>query len=258
MDKYAAGDSGHGLARASVIINNTNIVASTHIGLVKLVNEDRHFLGSLDDGSLVLAVADGLGGDVSSDVAAEIAMDRIARLKSLNPGREAKELDAFARELDLIIDKKARTHPSLTYMATTLVCLVLRFDTIHWLNAGDSRFYILRDNRLIQVTQDQTLARVLVEEGKLKPGDAEGHFSSDILDQCLGYGTCDPETGSLRVKKNDLLILATDGMYKMVGLDEILTLLTGDTTLEEKIEALMSAALAAGGTDNITIVLARV
>ncbi|MDY0376629.1 MAG: SpoIIE family protein phosphatase, partial [Desulfobacterium sp.] len=69
---------------------------------------------------------------------------------------------------------------------------------------------------------------------------------------------CDPETGSLRVKKNDLLILATDGMYKMVGLDEILTLLTGDTTLEEKIEALMSAALAAGGTDNITIVLARV
>lgn len=258
MDKYLAGNSGHGLARASVIINNTNIVASTHIGLVKSVNEDRYFLGSLDDGSLALAVADGLGGDVSSDVAAEIAMDRIARLKSLNPGSEAKELDALARELDLIIDKKARTHPSLTYMATTLVCLVLRFDTIHWVNAGDSRFYILRDNRLIQVTQDQTLARVLVEEGRLKPEDAEGHFSSDILDQCLGYGTCDPETGSLRVKKNDLLILATDGMYKMVGLDEILTLLTGDTTLEEKIDALMSAALEAGGTDNITIILARV
>ena len=258
MNKYVADDSGHGLARASMVVNNTSIVVSTNTGFVKSVNEDRYFVGPLDDDSLVLAVADGLGGDVSSDVAAEIAMDRIACLKSLNKGREAKELNAFARKLDLLIDKKARTHPSLTYMATTLVCLVLRFDTIHWLNAGDSRFYILRDNRLIQVTRDQTLARVLVEEGRLKPGEAEGHFSSDILDQCLGYGMCDPETGHIRVKKNDLLILATDGMHKMVTCHEILTLLTADTTLEEKIDALMNAALESGGTDNITIILARV
>jgi serine/threonine protein kinase len=239
----------------SLSIKNIDIVAQTHIGLVKSSNEDRYLVRTMDDNALLLAVADGLGGNVSSDVAAEITKDRLSRLKYLKQGKEIEGLDTFARDLDLIIHEKALADSGLTYMATTLTCVVLKSDMIHWLNAGDSRFYILRDDQLLQITQDHTLARVLVEEGRLKPEDADEHYSSKILDQCLGYGMCDPETGSIRVKKNDLIILATDGMYKMVKEKTILQILKTSTTLEKKIEALMNSALKSGGEDDITLVL---
>ncbi len=244
--------------QTSLGIKNIDIVAATHIGHVKLSNEDRYLIRSMDDKALLLAVADGLGGDVSSDVAAEIAKGKLAGLKYLNKGKETEELDTFTRTLDLIIHKKAQTHSSLTYMATTLACTVLKSDMIHWVNAGDSRFYILRGSQLIQVTKDHTLARVLVEEGSLKAEEADGHYSSKILDQCLGYGMCEPETGSIRVKKNDLLMLSTDGLHKMVTKNVILKILRKSTNLEEKIKALMSAALISGGKDNITVVLAHI
>ncbi len=237
---------------------NIDIVAHTHIGLVKTLNEDRYLVRTMDDNALLLAVTDGLGGNVSSDVAAEITNNRLSGLKYLKPGREAEDLDTFARDLDLIIHKKAKADSGLTYMATTLACVVLKADMIHWLNAGDSRFYILRDDQLLQITQDHTLARVLVEEGRLKPEDADTHYSSKILDQCLGYGMCDPETGSIRVKKNDLIILSTDGMYKMVKEQNILQILKLKTTLGEKIEALMNLALISGGEDDITLVFAHI
>ena len=242
----------------SLGIKNIDIIAQTHIGLVKPSNEDRYLVRTMDDNALLLAVADGLGGNVSSDVAAEITKDRLSGLKYLKPGKEAEDLDTFARDLDLIIHNKAQADSGLTYMATTLACVVLKSDMIHWLNAGDSRFYILRDDQLLQITQDHTLARILVEEGRLKPEDADEHCSSKILDQCLGYGMCDPETGSIRVKKNDLIILATDGMYKMVKGKTILQTLKANTTLEEKIEALMNSALESGGEDDITLVIAHI
>ena len=242
----------------SLGIKNIDIIAQTHIGLVKPSNEDRYLVRTMDDNALLLAVADGLGGNVSSDVAAEITKDGLSGLKYLKPGKEAEDLDTFARDLDLIIHNKAQADSGLTYMATTLACVVLKSDMIHWLNAGDSRFYILRDDQLLQITQDHTLARVLVEEGRLKPEDTDEHYSSKILDQCLGYGMCDPETGSIRVKKNDLIILATDGMYKMVKGKTILQTLKANTTLEEKIEALMNSALKSGGEDDITLVIAHI
>jgi len=69
---------------------------------------------------------------------------------------------------------------------------------------------------------------------------------------------CDPETGSIRVKKNDLIILATDGMYKMVKEKTILQTLKANTTLEAKIEDLMNSALKSGGEDDITLVIAHI
>ena len=242
----------------SLSIKNIDIVAQTHIGLIKSSNEDRYLVRTMDDNALLLAVADGLGGDVSSDVAAEITKDRLSRLKYLQSGKEAEGLDTFARDLDLIIHKRALADSGLTYMATTLACIVLKSDLIHWLNAGDSRFYILRNDQLLQITHDHTLARVLVEAGRLKQEDADEHYSSKILDQCLGYNMCDPETGSVRVKKNDLIILATDGLYKMVKEKTILQILLSNTTLKEKMEILVNSALKSGGEDNLTIVLAHI
>lgn len=239
-------------------IKNIDILACTHTGLVLKINEDRYLVRTMDDNALLLGVADGLGGDVSSDVAAELTKGRLAALDNLPTGSESEFLYKFSKDLDMLIYKKAESHPSLAYMATTLVCTILKDDIIHWVNIGDSRFYILRSGKLIQITKDQTLAKALVEQGELKPEEAKGHYSQKILDQCLGYGMCEPDTGKLKVKKNDVIVLVTDGLYKMVAHDLMMNILNDDKTLEQKTTALMDAALSFGGKDNITIILAHI
>ena len=239
-------------------IKNIDIVAATHTGLVYQTNEDRYLVRQMDDNALLLGVADGLGGNVSSDVAAELAKRKLSALSNLPKGSETEFLETFLKDLDEFIHDQAKAWPDLAYMATTLVCTILRSDRIFWVNAGDSRFYLLRNGRLIQVSQDQTLANTLVEEGRLKPEEADTHYSRKILDQCLGYGMCEPETDTLGVEKGDLLLLSTDGLYKMVDEELILKILSSDQSLSEKISALIESALARGGKDNITIIMALI
>jgi len=245
-------------SQMSLGIRNIDIVACSHTGLTQKINEDRYLVKTMDDGALLLAVADGLGGGVSSDIAAEMTKGKLASLTSLSEGREVEGLETIAKNLDLFIHEKAEENPSLAYMATTLVCTVLKNDMIHWLNVGDSRFYLFRDGTVNQITEDQTMAKILVEEGELKPEDASGHYSRKILDQCLGYGACEPETGSFQVKQGDTIILATDGLYKMIKQGMMINILISDQSLKQKIKALTDAALSSGGKDNITIVLAHI
>ncbi len=245
-----------GSGRTRLSIENVDLYGSTHLGLIRKTNEDRYMIRQMEDKSILMAVADGLGGGVSSDFAAEIAKARLVGITHLTTGRERQELNQMARDLDIIISNKAQKHPELEAMATTLVCAILKNDHIHWVNVGDSRLYVLRDGKLAQVTEDQTLARFLVEEGELTPEQAKEHYSRDVLDQCVGYGECEPETATFEIRKNDLLILLTDGLYKMVSKKTFLSILNATTSIEEKTEALIRAALDSGGKDNITIVMA--
>lgn len=245
-------------AQISLDIKNIDIVAATHTGLVLQGNEDRYLVRTMDDHALLLGVADGLGGDVSSDVAAEMARGKLSALGPLPEGKETQFLDGFVKDLDLFIHNRAQDHPSLAYMATTLVCTVLKSDMLYWVNAGDSRFYLLRGNRLRQITRDQTLANALVDEGRLKPEEADTHYSHKILDQCLGYGMCEPETGCLKAEKDDLLLLSTDGLYKMIDDRLIHKILSSGKSLHQKMKTLVDSALASGGKDNITIIMAHI
>ncbi len=255
-DFYKEVNKGSGQTRLR--IENVDIFGFTHLGLLPKINEDRYLVRQMEDRSLLLAVADGLGGDVSSDFAAEIVKGTLVGLKKLSHGKEALELKQMAVDLDLLISNRSTAHPELDGMATTLVCAILKKDHIHWINVGDSRLYLLRDRELFQVTEDQTLAKFLIEEGELKPENAEDHYSYDILDQCIGYGECCPQTGKFRVRKNDLLILSTDGLHKMVKETKVLSILNCHTTIEARTKELTQAALDSGGKDNITIVLAKI
>ncbi len=255
-DFYRHVNKGSGQTRLR--IDNIDVFGLTHIGLHKKINEDRYLFRQMEDRSLLLAVADGLGGDVSSDFAAEIVKGTLVGLQKLIVGNEISQLMRMVLDLDIMISRKAETQPDLEGMATTLVCGILKKDYFHWINVGDSRLYLLRDKKLIQLSEDQTLAKFLIEEGELLPEKAREHYSYDILDQCIGYGECAPQTGTLKVKKNDLLVLLTDGLHKMVSKKKELSILNNDTTIETKTKLLNQAALDSGGEDNITIVLARI
>jgi len=215
-------------------IENVDTFGFTHMGHRKKTNEDRYIFRQMKDKSLLLAVADGLGGDVSSDFAAEIVKGALANLQRLTNGKENIELEKIVKDLDILISNKAESHPELDGMATTLVCAILKHDRIHWINVGDSRLYLLRDKALKQVSEDQTLAKFLIDEGELDPKKARDHYSYDIIDQCIGYGECEPETSTFDIQKNDLLILSTDGLHKMVTKKTILSILNADTSIEVK------------------------
>ena len=239
-------------------IDNVDIFGLTHIGLLPKKNEDRYLVRQMADKSLLLAVADGLGGDMSSDYAAEMAKGTLAGLKRLKTGEENSQLRGMILDLDTLISEKSQTRPELDGMATTLVCAILKQDHIHWVHVGDSRLYLLRDQKLAQLTEDQTLAKFLIEEGELSPDKAKEHYSYELLDQCIGYGECTPQTGAFKVEKNDLMILSTDGLHKMVPRATVLSILNNETSIEKKTKQLTQAALDSGGRDNITIVLAKI
>jgi protein phosphatase len=238
-------------------ICSITIFAATHIGRVRKENEDRYFIKELDDGAILLAVADGLGGEPAGEYAAEIVRGRLAGIRQIAKGEEKHQLLNIVKEADLAVYKEAESDPDLRGMGTTLVCALLRDGVAYWVHVGDGRLYILRDGQLIKITEDQTFARFLVEEGEITPDQVSTHYSRHILDQTVGCGICEPEAGRLEFKKGDLLILTTDGLHETITAETMTAILVDDTDLETKAESLVQAALDSGGKDNITIVIAE-
>jgi len=243
---------------ADLKIGTINIVALTHTGLVLKSNEDRYFIKKLADDSILLAVADGLGGEVAGDYAAEIMISRLAGINRIDSGNEIEKLALLSREADLAIADIKEEDPNLEGMGTTLVCVLLRNGVAYWSHVGDSRLYLLRDKQLLQITEDQTLARFLLKEGEITSEQVLTHYSRHVMDQCIGCGYCEPETGQFSVREKDLLILATDGAHQKVTTETLLSFLSGKTDIETKARSLVDAALEAGGKDNITLVVAQI
>jgi len=235
-----------------------NIFAITHIGRIRKSNEDRYLIKKFPDHSVLLAVADGLGGEVAGDYAAEITRGKLAGIEHVSKGNERQYLDSLVEDIDLSIYNEAQKNPDLKGMGSTLVGVLLRNGCAHWVHVGDSRLYVLRENQLMQITEDQTFARFLLEEGEITPEQAPTHYSRHIMDQCVGCGICEPETGVLEVQSKDLLILSTDGLHKEIPYATMMSLLNAETDLETKAKSLAQAALGTGGKDNITIVIAEI
>jgi PPM family protein phosphatase len=238
-------------------IDSMNIFAASHIGKVRKANEDRYLIKKLDDGSILLAVADGLGGEVAGDYAAEIVMGKLAGIDHIRKGREEQQLAARVKEADLAVNKEAQSDPDLGGMGSTLICVLLRNGWLYWVHVGDSRLYILHNRHLTRITEDQTFARFLLQEGEITAEQAPAHYSRHILDQTVGCGICEPETGRLEFKKQALLILSTDGLHKKITAETMISLLVAEIDLETRAKSLVAAALDAGGPDNITVVIAE-
>ncbi len=230
----------------------------THVGLVRKSNEDRYLIKELEDNSVLIAVADGLGGEAAGDYAAEILKGKLAGINHISRNNEQSEMDQLARAIGRTIYNEDQENSSLEGMGSTLVGVLLRDRTAHWVHVGDSRLYFLRNGTLIQVTEDQTLARFLLKEGEITAEQLPSHYSRHVMDQCIGCGCAEPETGRLEFLAGDLVVLSTDGLHGQISEKTLSSILNTRTTLEKKARALLKAALDAGGKDNITVVMAQV
>jgi len=235
-----------------------DIFALTQTGPVLQTNEDRYFIKRLEDDSLLVAVADGLGGAVSGDYAAEIMVGALAGFRPIKRGEEQRQLRLLAEETDRVIAGKIERNPDLEGMGTTLLCILVRGGMVYWVHVGDSRLYLHRDQNLTQITKDQILARFLVKEGEITKEQAATHYSRHVMDQYIGCGFCKPETGHYQLKNKDFLILSTDGLHKVINADTIISILNDQHNIENKARSLLKASQNDGGEDNITIVITEV
>lgn len=228
----------------------------THIGLTRKSNDDRYLIKRLNNNNVLIAVADGLGDEVAGDYAAEILRGKLAGLNDIAKNKEKQELDRLVREIDSTIYNESQSHHRLEGMGSTLVGILLHDKIAHWVHVGDSRLYLHRNKKMTQVTEDQMLSRFLLEEGEITAEQVSTHYSRHIMDQFVGCGYTEPETGSLKILPGDLLVLTTDGLHKSISENAINATLNADTDLETKARALVKASLDAGGDDNITVVIA--
>jgi protein phosphatase len=232
--------------------------AIKHRGLVKEDNQDLFFVKEFDDGCILMAVADGLGGMVGGKRAAETAKEC---LYNFNPECQAVEthIEELMQEANRRIMETVGKEPDLEGMGTTMTAACVRNETVCWAHVGDSRLYLFRGDELRQITEDDTMAGFLFSEGELTKEEARIHPGNKLVFQCIGgSGEFEADTGNFKVQAGDLLLFSTDGLHDEVPEEEIVSTLRSDKDLEEKMDALLSAALAAGGKDNIAVVIVEV
>lgn len=231
--------------------------AQSHVGLVRPTNQDRFCLRQMKDGSTLLAVADGLGGVPAGDIAADIVLNTLLQTELLTNGTDQNQLVDLALRLDHMVADATGSGPDLGGMGSTLTLVWQRHERACWVQVGDSRLYLLRNRKLRQLTQDQTLARFLVAEGEITPEQVGEHYSKEVLDQYLGCGHCEPEAHHIHLMEGDILLLSSDGLHRLVAVEPLEAFLNARNAVTEKARSLIQAALDAGGIDNITAVVAR-
>ena len=231
--------------------------AHTHPGHWRPINEDRFLVRELSAEAVLAAVADGMGGHAGGEIAAQSAVDSLAEF-SPRPGADESQLVlAITAANDRVLDEASR-RPGLQGMGCTLTVALVEKEKgqLSWGQVGDSRLYLLRAGELRQLTTDQNLAQSLVAAGQLTPAEARESPYRHMLNQCVGCRECVPASGRLPVEAGDLLLLSTDGLHGELSAGKIRDLLTAESDLERLARALVQAALARGGKDNVTVVLA--
>lgn len=230
--------------------------ARTDIGRgPKQLNEDSGLAGPY-----LVAVADGMGGMVAGDVASALTIRTLSRLDPTSLDEPSEALRRAAREANERIARHIRTDPRMEGMGTTLTAGALIGDQLVLAHIGDSRAYLLRTQRLEQITHDHTFVQSLVDEGRLTPEEAAHHPHKALITRALqGGAESAPDLARIELQAGDRLLFCSDGLDN-ADLDDatIGEVLRTAETVEGAATSLVNAALDRGSPDNVTCVVADV
>ncbi len=226
------------------------------VGAVRKINEDA-WVARPDIG--LWAVADGMGGHQAGDVASRTVVDRLG---DVAPPADAAGLlrgveEAVGRA-NHALREEARQRDHGTMIGTTVVAFMAHGGHFACLWAGDSRLYRWRSGALAQLSRDHSHVQDMIDAGILSAAEAEHHPMANVITRAVGTHdtlTLDRVTDALAA--GDIFLLCTDGLTKMVPDLEIAGILQS-TTLAEQPAALIAAAMAHGGADNVTAVVVGV
>jgi len=231
--------------------------AETSAGKCRDKNEDA-FLALESAG--VFAVADGVGGQSSGEIASKKAMDGVKAYVKKNPipSGEEKIDDYFNACFEVInadISKLANSKAIYSGMATTATLAYFDKGVCYLLNVGDSRAYSFSGGKLSQRTKDHTYVNDLLDAGKIDESEIEAHPQKNVITRALGSA---PITGAefftYKLKKGDGILLCTDGLHSELANEQIAQILESAKTPETASKTLINAANENGGRDNITVI----
>lgn len=238
-----------------------HFTAHSEVGPVRKNNQDSGYASAH-----LLLVADGMGGAAAGDLASSVAVTRLRELDEewgRAPQRPTGEdlldqLTARVHDANELIADLTQDDPRLEGMGTTVTAAAFDGREFAVVHIGDSRMYRLRGDEFVRVTHDHSWVQSLVDDGRLTPEEAATHPHRSLLLRVLnGAPQNDPDIGLIDAAAGDRLLLCSDGLCGLVD-DVDLARMVAITDREESLRQLVEAAHAAGGSDNITIVLADV
>jgi serine/threonine protein phosphatase PrpC len=226
--------------------------SATDVGRVRSGNEDAYLV---DEGIGLIAVADGMGGHQAGEVASSTALEALRF--AVTGGEALREAIVFANDA---VWEKSGADEGLRGMGTTLTAGTMAAGgTLLIGHVGDSRAYLLREGGLEQVTSDHSVVAELIEAGELTEEQAELDPRRSMITRALGVEPgVDVDVIPLKLRAGDRVLLCSDGLTTMVREDEILTILRREVDPTRAAGALVDAANAHGGADNITTVVVDV
>ena len=229
------------------------IFQATHVGKVRYNNEDSLIV--IEPNTFV--VADGMGGAQAGEVASQMLVETVKNfLAESQPPFNEKILSRAITLANEKILELARSNQNYRGMGTTATILSLDGGQAYFAHVGDSRIYRLRNNFLEQMTEDHSYVETLVKRGELTPEEARVHPMKNVLIQAVGaVDELFIDAANFHVESDDTFLLCTDGLTNMVDDDSIKEILQSESN---PANALIDAALLAGGRDNISVIVVGV
>ena len=265
-------------------VTRVDAAGASHAGKVRPANED-HFAimtlqrsvqlrsTNLQDTTVldrlrrpeiqILVVADGVGGAVGGKIASSVAVravveylaEAVGCVQDLDVDREQTFLDHLSHSVERGHERLKEMFQTQGGPATTLTMVTVIWPRAYVVHVGDSRGYFLRHGKLKQFTRDQTMGDYLVDIGAVTEQHAQKAGLYNVLSSAVG-GDLVPSVGLVDLEEGDSVLLCTDGLTKHVSDERIVELLSSGTA-DAAAQALIEAALEGGGSDNVTVVVAK-
>jgi serine/threonine protein phosphatase PrpC len=261
------------VASLSVARRTLRVGRASDVGRVRDHNEDVLLtleisqLGHLSPEPLgFFALADGMGGHEAGEQASALAVrvvthhliNAIFKSYLFNEPRDASQPPLNEVLVSAVMAANMAVHAQVPGGGTTLTCALILGGWAYLAHVGDSRAYLWADNRLRQITKDHSLVDRLVEMGQISSDDALSHPQRNVLYRAVGQGEAlevDTYVEPLPSAGRYRLLLCCDGLWGMIGDEQLEKVLRSTATPQEACDQLVELANAAGGQDNITAVV---
>jgi protein phosphatase len=231
---------------------------ASHVGKVRKVNEDAHFL---EPRAGIFLVSDGMGGHRGGKIAAQMVaqdlpstiMVDLPDLVQRTPRTVRRFLKKWIAGQSQRIRLEGRGENGVRGMGATLVLALFLKDRAYLANLGDSRAYRLRNGRLCRFSRDHSVVAELVEQGRISPDDAEDHEEQGVITRYAGMDEqAQPHVRSFALEKGDRILLCTDGLTDMVDEKTMALVLSRIPDCQRCCNRLIELANQEGGYDNTT------
>ncbi|MDH7481500.1 MAG: Stp1/IreP family PP2C-type Ser/Thr phosphatase [Armatimonadota bacterium] len=247
------------------VIVSTRLGAKTDLGLIRENNEDKFEFFEPEEPELLAAkglfyaVADGMGGHASGQIASELALKMIIRNYYTDFSEDIEQsLEAAFKAANAYIYDVGQSIPERSGMGTTCTAAVIREGKLHIAHVGDSRAYMIRSGKIRQLTQDHSWVAEQVQRGAMTEEEAMMSPFRNVITRSLGV-TPDVEVDFYQeeLKKGDVILMCSDGLSGYVSDAEILEIVSEASPALAALK-LVDRANGHGGGDNITVLIVSI